>query len=136
MALKKTTKAVRKRSEVGDRRLKARAAPAKVDRRPRKGSQILADMHETAVGLHKIGLMDTQTMREFDKLCLEPVLPFRPSEIAALRKREKVSQPVFAIYLNVSKSSVSQWETGEKKPDGAALKLLNLVQRKGLEALA
>ena len=105
-------------------------------RKPKAGSDILASVHENMAGLHEAGILDTRTMRKFDKLCLEPVKPFRPADIAALRKREKVSQPVFAAYLNVSKSSVSQWESGDKKPDGPALKLLNLVSRKGLEALA
>jgi putative transcriptional regulator len=109
--------------------------PAKVQR-AKKGSDILASVHETMSGLHKSGVVDAQTMRKFDALCLEPVVPFRPAQIAALRKRERVSQPVFALYLNVSKSSVAQWESGEKKPDGPALKLLNIVSRKGLSALA
>ncbi len=74
-------------------------------------------------------------MREFDALCLKPVLPIKPRQIAELRRREKVSQPVFAKYLNVSKSSVCQWESGEKNPDGAALKLLDIVRRRGLQAI-
>lgn len=98
-------------------------------------SDVLASVHGTIAGLHRAGVVKTATMREFDALCLVPVLPLAPAEIAALRRREKVSQPVFARYLNVSKSSVSQWEIGEKKPDGTALKLLDLVRRKGLGAL-
>ena len=99
-------------------------------------SDILSVVHETVSDFHKSGLVKTETMREFDKLCLEPVVAFKAGEIAALRLREMVSQPVFAQYLNVSKSSVSQWEAGKKNPDGAALKLLNIVRRKGLEVLA
>jgi len=99
-------------------------------------SEILASVHETAVGLHKVGLVDKATMREFDALCLTPVLPLTPEEIRALREREQVSQPVFAHYLNVRKDAVSKWERGEKKPDGPSLKLLNLVKAKGLEAIA
>ena len=103
----------------------------------RKGaSPILASIHDTMRGLHRAGVVKTETMREFDQLCLEPVVKLQGRQIAALRKREKVSQPVFALYLNVSKSSVAQWESGEKNPDGAALKLLNLVKRKGLAVLA
>lgn len=112
------------------------ASSAKKKASPKRGSAILASVHETVADLHKAGLVKTETMREFDKLCLEPIVQFRARDIAALRMREKVSQPVFAMYLNVSKSSVSQWETGQKNPDGAALKLLNIVQRKGLEVLA
>jgi len=102
----------------------------------RAESPILASVHETAAGLHRIGLVDKSTMREFDALCLTPVEPMAPEEIRALREREKVSQPVFAHYLNVRKDAVSKWERGEKRPDGPSLKLLNLVKAKGLQAIA
>jgi putative transcriptional regulator len=97
---------------------------------------ILAAVHKTASGLHKAGLVDKATMREFDALCLTPVEPLSPDEIRALREREQVSQPVFAHYLNVRKDAVSKWERGEKRPDGPSLKLLNLVRAKGLRAIA
>jgi putative transcriptional regulator len=97
---------------------------------------ILASIHKTAAGLHKGGLVDKATMREFDALCLTPVEPLTPEEIRALREREQVSQPVFAHYLNVRKDAVSKWERGEKRPDGPSLKLLNLVKAKGLRAIA
>lgn len=99
-------------------------------------SSILAAIHETVDGLHREGVVGKATMRDFDALCLTPVIVLAPKEIAAIRKGERVSQPVFASYLNVDKSSVSKWERGEKKPDGAALKLLNLVKNKGLKAIA
>lgn len=99
-------------------------------------SGILASVHKTATGLHRAGLMDKATMREFDVLCLTPVEPLTPEEIRALREREQVSQPVFAHYLNVRKDAVSKWERGEKRPDGPSLKLLNLVKAKGLRAIA
>jgi putative transcriptional regulator len=102
--------------------------------RPR--SKALAAVHETAAGLHRLEIIDTATMREFDAMCLTPVEKLTPDEIRALREREAVSQPVFAHYLNVSKGSVSKWERGEKKPDGASLKLLNLVRTKGLKAIS
>lgn len=102
----------------------------------RAESPILASVHESAAGLHRIGLIDKSTMREFDALCLTPVESMAPEEIRALREREKVSQPVFAHYLNVRKDAVSKWERGEKRPDGPSLKLLNLVKAKGLQAIA
>ena len=105
-------------------------------KRKRAESRILASVHETAAGLHRIGVADMATMREFDALCLAPVEALGPAEIRALREREKASQPVFAHYLNVRKDAVSKWERGEKRPDGPSLKLLNLVKRKGLQALA
>jgi putative transcriptional regulator len=99
-------------------------------------SGILAAVHESISDLHEAGIVGIETMREFDELCIEPVESLGPRQISDLRRREKVSQPIFARYLNVSKSSVSQWETGAKKPDGAALKLLSLVKKKGLKAIA
>ena len=99
-------------------------------------SDALAAVHETAAGLHRAGLIDRATMREFDALCLTPVEKLSPEDIRALREREQVSQPVFAHYLNVSKGLISQWERGEKRPDGPSLKLLNLVRTKGLKAIA
>jgi len=102
----------------------------------RAEGRILASVHKTATGLHKAGLMDKATMREFDALCLTPAEPLTPEEIQALREREQVSQSVFAHYLNVRKDAVSKWERGEKRPDGPSLKLLNLVRTKGLRAIA
>jgi putative transcriptional regulator len=95
----------------------------------------LAAAHETAVGLHRIGLVDAKTMRDFDVSCLTPVEELSPEEIVQLRKRAGVSQAVFASYLNVTVSLVSQWERGEKHPRGPSLKLLSLVQKKGLDAV-
>ena len=65
-----------------------------------------------------------------------PVRPLKPTEIRALRLREGASQAVFARYLNVTTGLVSQWERGEKRPQGASLKLLSLVAKNGLQAVA
>jgi putative transcriptional regulator len=59
-----------------------------------------------------------------------------PAEIKQLRETNHVSQPVFARYLNTSESTIEKWETGAKKPSGAALKLLSIVQKHGLQILA
>jgi putative transcriptional regulator len=99
-------------------------------------SDALAAIHETASDLHDAGVMDKRTLRAFDELCLTPVQPMTPADIRALRTRERVSQAVFARYLNVTTGLVSQWERGEKHPAGASLKLLNLVHRRGLAAIA
>src|SRR3954449_11635962 len=99
-------------------------------------SPVMASIRETAEGLHAADVMDKRTMREFDEACLTPVRPFTPGEIRALREREGASQAVFARYLNVTTGLVSQWERGEKHPKGASLKLLSLVAKSGLEAMA
>lgn len=99
-------------------------------------SAIFAAIHETAQDFHEAGIIDIKTMREFDASCLVPVETLAPIEIIETRNRVGVSQAVFAHYLNVSVGSISKWERGEKHPSGPALKLLDLVRRKGLEALA
>ena len=99
-------------------------------------SEIAAAVHETVEGVQEAGLVDKRTMREFDELCLTPAAPLKPEEIRALREREHVSQPVFARYLNVSKNLVSDWERGVKRPGGPALRLLTVIQKSGLSAIA
>jgi putative transcriptional regulator len=75
-------------------------------------------------------------LRRFDETCLTPVHPLSPAEIRALREREGASQAVFARHLNVTPGLISQWERGEKHPQGASLKLLSLVRRHGLGTVA
>jgi putative transcriptional regulator len=99
-------------------------------------SDAMAAIHETMDALHKVGAVDKQTMRHFDEACLTPVESLTPSQIKALREREHVSQTVFANYLNVTPNLVSKWERGEKRPSGPALKLLSLVEKHGLSAVA
>src|SRR6266545_6583461 len=102
----------------------------------RHRSRLSAAIHETAAGLHRIGLMDKATMREFDASCLTSVEPLSAKAIVANRKRAGVSQSVFAHYLNVRPKLVSEWERGEKRPSGPSLKLLAIVRAKGLDAIA
>jgi putative transcriptional regulator len=99
-------------------------------------SAALAALHEVALGLAEAGTMGERRLRGFDALCLTPVEPFSPAEIRALRLRENASQAVFALHLNVTTGLVGQWERGEKQPSGALVKLLTLVARKGLRAVA
>lgn len=98
-------------------------------------STILEAVHETAKGLHKAGVLDRVTLREFDRLCLPPIEPLGPEQIKQIREATRVSQAVFAAILNTSVSTVQKWEIGQKRPTGAALKLLHLVQKRGLEAV-
>jgi putative transcriptional regulator len=93
-------------------------------------------IHGSVSALHRVGAIDKATMREFDEACLSPVHAFAPREIRRLREVNKVSQPVFARYLNTSESTVEKWETGAKRPSGMALKLLAIVEKHGLQVLA
>lgn len=99
-------------------------------------SKALKAVYKTAKDLHKANVMPSITMRKFETLCLQSVHKLKPLEIKRLREKGNVSQAVFAAYLNTSISTVQKWEGGEKKPSGLALKLLNLVERKGLQVIA
>ena len=100
------------------------------------GSDALAAAHETAQGLADAGVIAKRTMKAFDEMCLTPIEDMTPERIRELRMRENASQAVFARYLNVTTGLVSQWERGEKRPRGASLKLLTLVAKNGLGAVA
>jgi len=93
-------------------------------------------IYETATGLYNAGVIDGKTMREFDSLCIPLVQELSPPQIKRVRLKAKVSQAIFAKYLNTSISTIKQWELGKKHPRGTSLKLLNLVANKGLEVLA
>ena len=93
-------------------------------------------IHSSAMAMFKVGAIDKATMRGFDQSCLATPAILKPRQIRALRERHRVSQPVFARYLNTSESTVEKWETGAKKPSGMALKLLQIVEKHGLKMLA
>lgn len=99
-------------------------------------SKAAAAVHESVTDLYRAGGVDRKTMRKFDALCLTPVVEMTPAKIRKLRERENSSQNVFAAYLNVTPGLVSKWERGEKRPQGATLKLLSLIAKNGLESVA
>jgi putative transcriptional regulator len=98
-------------------------------------SRLLAAVHETAQDLRDIGFIDQRKMAQFDALCLPPVPDYDSTQIRSLRDKLQLSQAVLAAVLNTSVSTVRKWEQGDKHPSGPSLKLLNLLERKGLEAL-
>jgi len=99
-------------------------------------SDAFESIHASAETLLRTGVIGKATMRNFDASCLLPLPAFAPRDIQRLREANKVSQPVFARYLNTSESTVEKWETGAKRPSGMALKLLALVEKHGLQVLA
>lgn len=104
-------------------------------RSPSGNPAVLRSAHRAAQDLHAIGAIDKATMREFDRACLTEIEDLDPQAIRRIRARAKMSQAIFALALNVTTSLVSQWERGEKKPSGPSLKLLNLADKKGVEAI-
>ena len=98
-------------------------------------SAILDAVHETTSDLHRLGFIDKRKQQKFQTLCLTPVPEYSSEQIRALREQLKLSQTVLASVLNTSASTVRKWEIGEKRPSGPSLKLLNLLERKGLDAV-
>ena len=98
-------------------------------------SPIFEAVHETASDLHRLGFIDKRKMRKFDVLCLDPIPAYDSEKIRTLRDQLQLSQAVLASVLNISLSTVRKWEVGDKHPSGPSLKLLNLLDLKGLGAL-
>lgn len=98
-------------------------------------SRILGAVHETASDLHRLGFIDKRKMQAYDALCLSPVPEYDAARIRELRENLRLSQSVLAAVLNTSVSTVRKWEIGDKKPSGPSSKLLDLIERKGLEAV-
>lgn len=92
-------------------------------------------IHSSASALYRVGAIDKATMRDFDESCIVVPAEIKPAQIKHLREKSHMSQPIFARHLNVSESTVKQWETGAKKPGGSSLKLLDVVRKHGLAVL-
>jgi putative transcriptional regulator len=106
----------------------------------KKLSSFTEAMLETAGDMHSIGLMDNAsfekiTLRHLGPESLSVARPITGEEIRTLREKANLSQAAFARFLNLTTGYVSQLERGVKKPSGPALTLLNVIRRKGLEAI-
>lgn len=98
-------------------------------------SRIMDAVHEGAADLHRLGFIDKRKMRKYDVLCLEPVQTYDAEKVKALRDRLHLSQVVLASVLNISPSTVRKWEVGDKRPSGPSQRLLDIIERKGLDAV-
>ncbi len=96
---------------------------------------IAKSITSTIKDLNKSGLVDDITMKNIENLCLPDIKDYTPQKIVTIRKKFKLSQAALASVFNVSTSTVQKWEQGNKKPTGASKKLLDIMERKGLEAL-
>lgn len=97
-------------------------------------SRLLREALETARGMHKSGVIDIRRLREYEALCA-PVRKFTGDDVRELRNRIQVSQSVLAQLINISAATVRAWEAGQKKPGGPSCKLLDILSRKGIQAL-
>ena len=98
-------------------------------------SKLIDSLRDDLAVLHEAGAISKVTMREFDTICPPPVREFSAADIKRLREELKFSQPVFAFHLHTTASTVRKWEQGETHPTGPALKLLNVIADKGLQAI-
>lgn len=103
-------------------------------------ARLRAEIVEGARALHKVGAysdaeLEMTTLRMLGRDALPKLPALSPKEIVAVREKAGLSQAVLAGYLNVATHTVSQWERGERQPRGAALKLLHVVRRSGIEPL-
>jgi putative transcriptional regulator len=106
----------------------------------KKNSPVAEAILETAVDLHRHRLLNDEeyrqiTVRHLGKAPLSVAKPISAREIKKMRQRAKMSQAAFARYLNLTTGYVSQLERGAKQPKGPALALLNVIRRKGFDAL-
>ena len=101
----------------------------------KRTSRIIETVQDTAADLASLGFITARRLKEYGVLELPPVKSMNEAKIRALRKRLNVSQAVLAAVLNTSKSTVQKWEIGEKSPSGPSLKLLNILDRKGIQAV-
>ena len=106
----------------------------------KKISPLTECLLETAEGMYRSGIMDKATCEKITVRHLGPAAvvtakPLSGEEIRKLRERANLSQAVFARYLNLTPGYISQLERGAKQPKGPALALLNVIRRKGIEAI-
>ncbi len=95
---------------------------------------IVQSITNTIKDLNNSGLVNDITMRNIENLCLPEIQEYSPEKIASIRKEFKLSQAALASIFNISPSTVRKWEQGNKKPAGASRKLLDIIERKGIEA--
>ena len=98
-------------------------------------SEAFEAIHSSASAMFRVGAIDKATMRDFDETCLAvtpAIAPRRSSDCAKPTMSASRSSPA------TSTPAKARWKSGNrrKKPSGAALKLLAIVQKHGLEILA
>ena len=106
----------------------------------KKQSRLTEALLETAEGMHRTGIMNDEeyrkiTVRHLGAQSAPTAKPLNGVDIRRLRERANMSQAAFARSLNLSAGYISQLERGTKQPKGPALALLNVIRRKGFEAI-
>jgi putative transcriptional regulator len=85
---------------------------------------------ETVQDLMGAGIKTSFTQKELRSLGIKiPEVQMETHQIKAIREKMNLSQTVFAKLLNVSPSSIRQWEQGKRKPTGPTRVLLELLKK-------
>lgn len=92
-------------------------------------------INELANDLHEVGMINKITLRQITENDIPVLFEYTPEEIQEMRKRYHLSQAVFAKYLNISLPMVKSLEVGQRKANGAILRLLNIVDSHGVSGL-
>lgn len=92
-------------------------------------------INDIAEGLHKSEIIDKKTLHDLVDDDYRSLNEYTGEEIQQIRKRQKLSQAVFALYLNISPATIKSLEQGRRHAHGAILKLLNIVDNQGISAI-
>ena len=100
--------------------------------------RVAAEMLEMAMALRGHGLLSKADMGQIRALCAPPPVYSAETVVQIRTTKAQMSQSVFASFLNVSVSAVQKWESPKsgKHPSGSSAKLLQLIEKKGMEAVA
>lgn len=98
-------------------------------------SDMLGIASGMAKGLLRVGAMDETTLHDLEALCLPPTRAFDAAAVRRIRLANSMGPDVFAEALGVGGSTLRRWERGESHPRGAARRLLDVVDRKGIAVL-
>lgn len=93
-------------------------------------STIKKAISKSVQDLINFGFKTSFTERELRGLGVTiPDIRIAPYKIKNIRQKTHVSQSVFAKLLNVSPSSIRQWEQGKRKPTGSTKVLLEILDK-------
>lgn len=95
----------------------------------------LESVLSSATDLYEQGLISESRMREYERHCVAPPPMFTGKKIQGLRKRFGWSQTFLAAKIGASASTVEKWEAGVNSPSGPALRILDIIDRKGAQIL-
>jgi putative transcriptional regulator len=106
----------------------------------KKTNRVVEAILEMAGDQLRSGLIDRTehekiTIRHMGDRGLGLSIPVSGEEIRLMREQAHMSQAAFARILNLTAGYLSQLERGVRKPTGPALSLLNVIRRKGVEAI-